>query len=122
MNNSNARFAEFDYLICQHGGDVDAAFDELESFIRELQDDMVSLDRHTRRHDAMAVASIAYRLKSSAKLRGIDLLRQSAVQIEQSARRNRIGQLNAEIDLMRYQVELLAQSAYLQREALSNNH
>ncbi|MCU0719219.1 MAG: Hpt domain-containing protein [Pirellula sp.] len=121
MSGSSVRFAEFDYLICQHGGDVDAAFDELESFIQELQDDMVALDRQTRRQDAMAVASIAYRLKSSAKLRGIDLLHQSAIQIEQSARRNRMGQLNAEIDLMRYQVELLAQSAYLQKEALSSS-
>ncbi len=120
MNSSSARLAEFDYLICQHGGDIDAAFHELESFIQELQDDMMALDRQTKRQDAMAVASIAYRLKSSAKLRGIDLLHQSAIQIEQSARRNRMGQLNAEIDLMRYQVELLAQSAYLQREALDN--
>ncbi|MFN7875950.1 MAG: Hpt domain-containing protein [Pirellula sp.] len=121
MNNSSTRFAEFDYLICQHGGDVDAAFAELESFIQELQDDMESLERQTKRQDAMAVASIAYRLKSSAKLRGVDLLHQSAIQIEQSARRNRMGQLTAEIDLMRYQVQLLAQSAYLQKEALTSN-
>jgi HPt (histidine-containing phosphotransfer) domain-containing protein len=121
MDNSSARFVEFDYLICQHGGDIEAAFDELESFIQELQDDMESLERQTKRRDAMAVASIAYRLKTSAKLRGVDLLHQSAIQIEQSARRNRMGQLNAEIDLMRYQVELLAQSAYLQKEALTSN-
>ena len=120
MNNSNAKLAEFDYLLCQHAGDVEAAFQELESFIQELQDDMSALDRYTKRRDAMSVASIAYRLKSSAKLRGIELLHQSAIQIEQSARRNRMGQLNAEIDLMRYQVELLAQSAYLQKEALAS--
>jgi HPt (histidine-containing phosphotransfer) domain-containing protein len=115
--NPKAKLSEFDYLISQHEGNLEAAFDELESFIAELQTDMASLERQTRREDPMAVASIAYRLKSSTRLRGIELLHQSAVQIEISARKNRMGQLAAEIDLMRYQVELLSQSAKLQREA-----
>jgi HPt (histidine-containing phosphotransfer) domain-containing protein len=119
MTTQKAKLSEFDYLISQHEGNINAAFDELDGFIAELQSDMVSLERHTRREDPMAVASIAYRLKSSTRLRGIELLHQSAVQIEISARKNRMGQLSAEIDLMRYQVELLSQSANLQRESLA---
>jgi HPt (histidine-containing phosphotransfer) domain-containing protein len=109
--------AEFEYFLSTHDGDFESAFDELDALIGELRLDMASLDRHTRREDSMTVASIAYRLKSAAKIRGIELLQQSAVQIELSARKNRLGQMAAEIELMRYQVELLARSARLQRES-----
>ncbi len=96
---------------------MDSAFEQIENFIADLQLDVSTLERQTKRDDPLTVASVAYRLKGHAKALGIDLVYQSAVQIETSARKNRMGQLSAEIDLLRYQVELLSQSAILQRNS-----
>ncbi|XZE32574.1 Hpt domain-containing protein [Pirellulaceae bacterium SH501] len=118
MSKQRTTFSEFDSLIERYNGDVESALQEIEGFVETLQRDMQVLERQVSREDSLTVASVAYRLKSTAKRLGIDLIHQSAVQIETSARKNRLGQLAAEIDLMKYQVELFTQSAQIQKESL----
>ncbi len=118
VSKQRTTFSEFDSLIERHQGNVESALQEIEGFIETLQRDMQVLERQVSREDSLTVASVAYRLKSTAKRLGIDLIHQSAVQIETSARKNRLGQLAAEIDLMKYQVELFTQSAQIQKESL----
>jgi HPt (histidine-containing phosphotransfer) domain-containing protein len=118
VSNQITTFSDFDSLIERHQGNVESALQEIEDFVETLQRDMQVLERQVSREDSLTVASVAYRLKSTAKRLGIDLIHQSAVQIETSARKNRLGQLAAEIDLMKYQVELFTQSAQIQKESL----
>ncbi len=94
----------------------DSSLSDLECFIETLHKDLAVLEHRVFREDSLTVASVAYRVKSCAKELGIEVIHQSAKQIETCARKNQMAQLSAEINLMRYQVELFVQSpAYLNR-------
>lgn len=82
----------------------------IQGFIEMLRRDMDVLEVKINREDALTVASVAYRVKAKAKALGIQTIQRSADQIETCARQNQISQLAAEIDLMRYQVELFVRS------------
>lgn len=60
------------------------------------------------RGDALAVASIAYRMKRSAVEQGLDVMAQASARIEASARRNQTLEYMSEIQLLDHQMRWLA--------------
>ncbi len=110
MLHPETTFPEIDSLLEQREGSADEFYTEIEGFIETLQRDVQLLETKIHRQDSLTVASVAYRLKTSAKAFGIEAIHQSALQIESAARKNQFGLLFAEIDLMKYQVNLFVQS------------
>jgi hypothetical protein len=70
--------------------------------------EIVRLFEFAHRGDALAVASIAYRMKRSAAQEGLDAIAQAAARIEASARRNQTLEYVSEIQLLDHQMRWLA--------------
>ena len=70
--------------------------------------EIMRLFEFAHRGDALAVASIAYRMKRSAGQDGLEVIAQAAARIEASTRRNQTLEYVSEIQLLDHQLRWLA--------------
>ncbi|MBM3966654.1 MAG: hypothetical protein FJ308_16550 [Planctomycetes bacterium] len=77
---------------------------------RELRDELQRLNAYALRGDALAVASVAYRMRHLAEAHGLEVVEKGAARIEESARKNNFNQFLSEIDLLDHQVRWFVQS------------
>ncbi|MFN7628788.1 MAG: hypothetical protein ACK5PZ_18340, partial [Pirellula sp.] len=77
---------------------------------RELRDELQRLNAYALRGDALAVASVAYRMRHIAEAYGLEVVEKGAARIEESARKNNVAQFLSEINLLDHQVRWFVQS------------
>ena len=77
---------------------------------RELRDELQRLNAYALRGDALAVASVAYRMRHLAEANGLEVVEKGAARIEESARKNNVNQFLSEINLLDHQVRWFVQS------------
>jgi hypothetical protein len=77
---------------------------------RDLRDELQRLNAYALRGDALAVASVAYRMRHLAEAHGLEVVEKGAARIEESARKNNVNQFLSEINLLDHQVRWFVQS------------
>jgi HPt (histidine-containing phosphotransfer) domain-containing protein len=77
---------------------------DLESLTDEMVAELRSLSAYAQRGDALAVASVAYRVRRFAQNHQMPSIQETASRIEESARRNNVPQFTSDIQLLDHQL------------------